>query len=104
MRSRSRKERPNENELEWRFFDFLDAKDGATVKILHTGNTNPRFPGTVKGMPEGVRDLGDLQYKLGRGSSRGISGMVLVRLLVCRCNHNHVVFANQTGSASYQEC
>ncbi len=42
-------------------FDYLDPGDGAVVEILHTGEK--RFPdvgGTVRGIPEGLRDWGQI--------------------------------------------
>lgn len=40
-------------------FDFLDAKDGAVVEILHTStNRKPSAKGTLRGLPRGVRNLG----------------------------------------------
>ncbi len=42
-------------------FDFLDRHDGAVIDILHTGRVSGLvFRGSVKEMPEGVRDFGRL--------------------------------------------
>ena len=34
-------------------FDWLDPNDGALLKILHTGEREPRIRGTIRGMPRG---------------------------------------------------
>ncbi|WP_110950449.1 hypothetical protein [Pseudomonas bohemica] len=40
-------------------FDFLDAKDGAVVEILHTSTERkPRLLGTLIGLPKGFTNLG----------------------------------------------
>ncbi|WP_367082547.1 hypothetical protein ABV589_16455 [Pseudomonas sp. HOU2] len=40
-------------------FDFLDASDGAVVEILHTStNRSPSAKGTLRGLPKGLRNLG----------------------------------------------
>jgi len=40
-------------------FGFLDAKDGAVVEILHTStDRNPSPKGTLRGLPQGFRNLG----------------------------------------------
>ena len=40
-------------------FDFLDAKDGVAVEILHTStDRRPSIKGTLKGLPQGFSNLG----------------------------------------------
>lgn len=40
-------------------FSFLDKDDGAVVEILHTStDRKPRIRGTLKGLPQGFRNLG----------------------------------------------
>ncbi|WP_321863405.1 hypothetical protein [Pseudomonas paraveronii] len=40
-------------------FNFLDANDGVVVEILHTStDRKPRIKGTLKGLPQGFRNLG----------------------------------------------
>jgi hypothetical protein len=39
-------------------FDFLDAGDGATVRLMHTGTAQIRVAGTIRGIPQGVRNNG----------------------------------------------
>lgn len=40
-------------------FDFLDAKDGVVVEILHTStDRKPSIKGTLRGLPQGFRNLG----------------------------------------------
>jgi hypothetical protein len=40
-------------------FDFLDPGDGAVVEILHTGDPGIlRVSGTIRGMPQGLKNLG----------------------------------------------
>jgi len=40
-------------------FDYLDPNDGATLEILHTGESiNPKVLGTIKGIPKGLTSLG----------------------------------------------
>ncbi|RAU46622.1 MULTISPECIES: hypothetical protein [unclassified Pseudomonas] len=52
-------ESPNEALLT---FDFLDAKDGAVIEVLHTSTERkPRLLGTLKGLPQGFQSLG--QFK-----------------------------------------
>jgi hypothetical protein len=42
-------------------FDYLDPGDGATVELLHTGaSARPRVCGTIRGLPEGVGDWGEM--------------------------------------------
>jgi hypothetical protein len=49
-------ERMNEAEFN---FDFLDTSDGVVVEILHTStDRRPRVRGTLKGLPQGFRNLG----------------------------------------------
>lgn len=49
-------ERPNEVHLH---FSFLDPADGAVVEVLHTSEARyPKFVGTVRGLPDGLRNLG----------------------------------------------
>jgi len=39
-------------------FDYLDPKDGALIRILHTKEVNVNVTGTLRGLPSGVRNLG----------------------------------------------
>lgn len=42
-------------------FDFLDTKDGAVLEILHTGEKrHPRLTGTVRGIPSGPKNYGQI--------------------------------------------
>lgn len=48
----------NLNEIEFTF-SFLDKNDGVVVEILHTStDRKPRIKGTLKGLPQGFRNLG----------------------------------------------
>jgi hypothetical protein len=47
------------NELECSF-DYLDPRDGVRLTILHSGNNDVRVAGTFRGLPQGLRDLGQL--------------------------------------------
>jgi hypothetical protein len=43
-------------------FAYLNAKDGAKFQIIHTGaNGKAKVTGSLKGIPKGVEDWGDLQ-------------------------------------------
>lgn len=45
-------------------FNYLDAKDGAVVEILHSSaKRQPRIKGTMRGLPQGLRDWGALQRR-----------------------------------------
>lgn len=45
-------------------FNFLDAKDGVVVEILHTSEERrPTIKGTLRGLPRGFNDLGALSPK-----------------------------------------
>ena len=39
-------------------FNFLDKKDGAIIEILHTFNGSLNVLGTIKGIPQGIKDIG----------------------------------------------
>lgn len=42
-------------------FSFLDACDGAVIEVLHTSNkSSPQFLGTLRGIPKGMRNLGNI--------------------------------------------
>jgi len=44
-------------------FDFLDPKDGVIVEILHTNsNAEPKIMGTVKGLKNGIKYKGQINY------------------------------------------
>jgi len=43
-------------------FDYLDAGDGAVFQIIHTGGiNNVKVTGSLRGIPRGLEDWGDLQ-------------------------------------------
>jgi hypothetical protein len=42
-------------------FDFLDAKDGVVIEVLHTAKERyPEVKGTIRGVPKGILDWGSL--------------------------------------------
>ena len=52
-------------------FGFLDSLDGAVVEILHTSEYRlPRFTGTLRGLPKGMKDLGKINKKRSRNLRR----------------------------------
>ena len=52
-------------------FEYLDPGDGCVIEILHTGERrHPKLFGTVKGIPQGLKNLGALLSQL-RTSSKG---------------------------------
>ena len=44
-------------------FDFLDQNDGAIIEIFHTGTRNVKFNvvGTIKGVPSGISNMGQIE-------------------------------------------
>jgi hypothetical protein len=43
-------------------FDYLNARDGAKFQIIHTGgNSKAKVTGSIRGIPKGVENWGDLQ-------------------------------------------
>lgn len=52
----------NENEIILTF-NFLDKKDGAMIEILHTESSiEPKITGSVKGLVDGIRHKGQIEY------------------------------------------
>ena len=42
-------------------FDYLDAKDGVLIEILHTDKKlYPKVLGSIRGLPKGIKDLGTI--------------------------------------------
>jgi hypothetical protein len=56
-------------------FDFLDIRDGAVIRVLHTGKRlHAALIGTIKGMPKGIVDAGIVQSPaLKRPAATGLS-------------------------------
>ncbi|MCM0624503.1 hypothetical protein M5J14_08180 [Lysinibacillus sp. OL1_EC] len=53
-------------------FEYLDRGDGVTIEILHTDeNRYPNFKGTIKGMPNGMKNWGN-KSRLNKRSLRKI--------------------------------
>ena len=75
---------PGEDTSEAEFsFDFLDAKDGAVVEILHTStDRQPRIKGTLRGLPKGARSFGRFTRPQPRKNSV-ISKIPSSLILVC---------------------
>lgn len=68
---------PNINEMQVRLrFEYLDAKDGLAVEVLHTGEPGSiAVKGTVKGIPTGIAELDRSKW------DRRIMGGALVLLV-----------------------
>ena len=60
LTARLRPDSPNEVICE---FDYLDAKDGGVIEVLHTGeNGTATVLGAVRGIPTGLEDLGSAEH------------------------------------------
>ena len=47
------------------YFEYLEPGDGVTIELLHTAEERyPAFQGTIKGLPNGVLNLGYMRYFL----------------------------------------
>ncbi len=44
-------------------FEFIDAKDGAVIEIIHTSTMQPILNGTIMGMPKGLSNKGLIMDK-----------------------------------------
>ncbi|MNJ28507.1 hypothetical protein D3C77_230450 [compost metagenome] len=69
-------------------FDFLDAKDGVVIEILHTStNRKPAVEGTMRGLPGGFRNLGQFtrpkpQKKKGSGPLSAVMAVVFSPIVI----------------------
>jgi hypothetical protein len=44
-------------------FEYLDPKDGVVLELLHnSAKSYPSFSGSIKGIPDGVKDLGHFSF------------------------------------------
>ncbi|OQW32902.1 MAG: hypothetical protein A4E19_05995 [Nitrospira sp. SG-bin1] len=51
-------------------FEYLDTGDGALIEVLHTSDDRfPLFLGTIRGMPKGIEDLGNIRSMSGKAWS-----------------------------------
>ncbi len=67
---------PNETHIR---FDFLDAEDGAVIEVLHTSKERyVEFLGTVRGLPQGLHDLGTIRPPLSSWETLSMGSVVLV--------------------------
>lgn len=67
---------PNETHIR---FDFLDAEDGAVIEVLHTSKERyVEFLGTVRGLPQGLHDLGTIRPPLSSWETLFMGSVVLV--------------------------
>ena len=58
-------------------FDFLDPGDGVLVSILHSGGM-PKLLGTVKGLPNGLTDRGEIQLRNWPETAFGAVGFLVL--------------------------
>lgn len=79
------------NEIEFTF-NFLDKNDGVVVEILHTStDRKPCIKGTLKGLPQGFRNLGQFtrpkpQKKKRSGPLAALTGVVFNPIVfACAC-------------------
>jgi hypothetical protein len=62
-------------------FDYLDPRDGAVFQIIHTGAMNKaKVAGSIRGIPRGLEDWGDLQEW--SEQKRRFSGLVPMLILL----------------------
>ncbi|MFL6255128.1 MAG: hypothetical protein ACJ74T_08890 [Pyrinomonadaceae bacterium] len=71
--------KPNELEIT---FDFLDTRDGALIRLTHTGNKKTRVRGTIRGIPEGVKDIGKIPPAVSKGFIRVLFFMFSIPLVI----------------------
>ncbi|WP_460115760.1 hypothetical protein [Pseudomonas sp. H2_D02] len=68
-------------------FNFLDANDGVVVEILHTStDRKPRISGTLRGLPQGVRNFGQFKRPKPRKIKRmGPLPALIPFVFLCAC-------------------
>jgi len=72
-------------------FEYLDSGDGVLIELLHTGENSPKVKGTIKELPQGVKDYGTISSSSERKSNlythimdlfMGIVGLYLVYFMI----------------------